>query len=165
MVPSAAKENDQLSQNFEAQDVESSVQTPRTNVPAAEDRLRIHHQRSEELSNEIQMTKACESVGCMRSVSLEPKEVDSLVQTQERNDEAVENRFKSLTNWRKRFNSRKHVHLRVSEKSLLGCSTKTFTMYDRGVQRIHVTREDPNSKIIVWDEGHTKFGPVLQVRT
>ena len=97
----SAKENDQLSQNFEAQDVNSSVQTTRTNVPAAGDRLRVHHQRFEELSHEIQIAKAFESAGFMR-----PKEADSLVQTQERNDEAVGNRFKSLTNWRKRFNSR-----------------------------------------------------------
>ena len=93
MVTSAAKENDQLSQKFEAQEVYSSVQTPRTNVPAAGDRLRVHRERFEELSNEIQITKACESVGCMRSVSLEPKEVDSLVQTPERKEEAVGNRF------------------------------------------------------------------------
>ena len=26
-------------------------------------------------------------------------------------------------------------------------------------------REDPNSKITVWFEGHTKIGPVLQVQT
>ena len=89
MLTSAAKENDQLSHKFEAQEVYSLVQTPRTNVPAAGGRLRVHHERFEELSNEIQITKACESVGFMRSVSLEPKEVDSLVQTPGRNNEAV----------------------------------------------------------------------------
>ena len=52
MVTSAAKENDQFSQKFEAQDVDSLVQTPRTNVTAAGDRLRIHHRRFENLSNE-----------------------------------------------------------------------------------------------------------------
>ena len=88
MLTSAANENDQLSQNFEAQEVDSSVQTPRTNVPAAGDQLLVHHQRFEELSNEMQITKACESSGFMR-----PEEVDCLVQTQERNDEAVGNRF------------------------------------------------------------------------
>ena len=72
MLTSAAKENDQLSHKFEAQEVW-------TNVPAAGGRLRVHHERFGELSNEIQITKACESVGFMRSVSLEPKEVDSLV--------------------------------------------------------------------------------------
>ena len=46
------------------------VQTPRRNDLAAGDRLRFHHQRFEELSNEIQITKACESVGCMRRVSI-----------------------------------------------------------------------------------------------
>ena len=69
------------------------------------------------------MAEDLESAGFKR-----PRKADSLVQTQERNDEAVGNRFKSLTNWRKMFNSQKHVHLRVYEKSLLGCSTKTFTM-------------------------------------
>ena len=37
---------------------------------AAADRMRIHHQRFEELSSEIQITKACESAGFMRRVSI-----------------------------------------------------------------------------------------------
>ena len=56
-----AKVNDQLSHKLEPQEVYYVVQTPRTNVQAAGDRLRIHHQRFEELPNEIQITKACES--------------------------------------------------------------------------------------------------------
>ena len=75
MVPSAAKENDQLSQKFEPQEVDSLIRTSRTNVPAEGDRLRVHHQRFEKLSNERQITKACESAWFMR-----PKEVESLVQ-------------------------------------------------------------------------------------
>ena len=46
----------------------------------------------------------------------EPQEVDSIVQTPRRNDEAVGNRLsvslQILKNWRKRFNSRKLVNLR-----------------------------------------------------
>ena len=48
--------NDQLSQKLEPQEVDSLVQTPRTNVQAAGDRLRAHHQRFEELFNGIQIT-------------------------------------------------------------------------------------------------------------
>ena len=44
--------------------------TPRKNVQAAGDRLRIHHQRLEELPNEIQITKACESARFMSRVSI-----------------------------------------------------------------------------------------------
>ena len=61
MEKSVARVNDQLSQKLERQEVDSLVQTPRTNVQAAGDRLRVHHQTFEELSNEIQITKACES--------------------------------------------------------------------------------------------------------
>ena len=42
------------------------VQTPRRNDQAAGDRQRIHRQRFEQLSNEITITKACESAGFMR---------------------------------------------------------------------------------------------------
>ena len=41
------------------------------NVQAAGDRPRIHHQKFEELSNEVQVTKACESVGFMGESPLE----------------------------------------------------------------------------------------------
>ena len=51
MEESIAKVNDQLSQKLEPQVVDSLAQTPRTNVHAPGDRLRIHHQRFEELSN------------------------------------------------------------------------------------------------------------------
>ena len=47
-----------------------SVQTPRKNDQAAGDRLRFHHQRFEELSNEIQVTKACETLGFMKNISI-----------------------------------------------------------------------------------------------
>ena len=52
MEKSVAKVNDQLSQKLEPQGVDTLAQTPRTNVQAAGDRLRIHHQRFEEMSNE-----------------------------------------------------------------------------------------------------------------
>ena len=93
MVPSAAKENDQLSHKFEAHVVDTVVRTPRTNVPAAGDRLRVHHQKFEELSHEIQIAQAFESAGSMRSHSLKQQQVYSLVQAPERNEEAVGNRF------------------------------------------------------------------------
>ena len=69
MDKSVARVNDQLSQKLEPQEMDSLVQTPRTTVQAG-DRLRTQHQRFEELSNEIQKTKACEDAGFMRRVSI-----------------------------------------------------------------------------------------------
>ena len=67
---SVAKVNDQSSQKLEPQEVDSSVQTPRRNDHAAGDRLRSRHIRFEELSNAIQITKACKFAGFMRRVSI-----------------------------------------------------------------------------------------------
>ena len=50
--------------------MDSLVQTPRRNDQAVGDRMRVHHQRFEELSNEIQITKAFESAGFMKRVSI-----------------------------------------------------------------------------------------------
>ena len=52
---SVAKVNDRLCQKLEPQEVNSLVQTPRTNVQAAGEGPRIHHQRFEALRNEIQI--------------------------------------------------------------------------------------------------------------
>ena len=70
MEKSVAKVNDQLPQKLEPQELDTSVQTPRRNDEASGDRLRIHHQRFEDLSNEIQITKACESAGFIKRVSI-----------------------------------------------------------------------------------------------
>ena len=70
MEKSVAKTNDQLSQTLEPQEVDSLVQVPRRNDQAAGNRLRICRQRLEELSNEIQITKACESAGFMWRASI-----------------------------------------------------------------------------------------------
>ena len=61
MDKSVAKVNDQLSQKLEPQEVDSPVQTPRRDVQAAGDRLRIHHQRFEEMSIEknIESLRLC----------------------------------------------------------------------------------------------------------
>ena len=70
MEKSVAKANDQLSQKLEPQEVDSLVQTLRRNDQAAGNRFRIYLQRFEELSSEIQLTKACESAGFMRRLSI-----------------------------------------------------------------------------------------------
>ena len=70
MEKSGAKSNDQLSRKLEPQEVDSLVQTPRRSDQAAGDRLRVYRQRFEDLSNEIQITKACEFAGCMLRVSI-----------------------------------------------------------------------------------------------
>ena len=94
-----------------------------------------------------QITKACEPAGFMR-----PKEVESLEQTQERNDEAVGNRslcvslpkFDELE--KERFNSRKLVNLRRLWEVSVGMLYKDihdvkwwFSRHGRSMQRIHVT--------------------------
>ena len=56
--------------NLEPQDVDSLVQTPRRNEEAAGNRVCVHLQRFEELANEVQITKACDSAGFMRTVSI-----------------------------------------------------------------------------------------------
>ena len=50
---SVANVNDQLCHKLEPREMDTLVQTPRTNVQAAGDRLRIHPERFEELSSEI----------------------------------------------------------------------------------------------------------------
>ena len=45
-----------VNSKVELQEVDSLVLAPRTNGQAAGDRLRAHHQRFEELFNEIQIT-------------------------------------------------------------------------------------------------------------
>ena len=65
-----AKANDQSSQKLEPQEVDSLVQTPRRNDDAAGNRLRVYLQRFEEWATEVQLTKACESAGFMRRVSI-----------------------------------------------------------------------------------------------
>ena len=69
MEKSVAKVNDQLCRTLEPQEVDTLVQTPRTNVQAARDRLRIHQERFDRLSSEIQVPQICESARFVRKVS------------------------------------------------------------------------------------------------
>ena len=46
------------------------VQALETNVQAARDRLRDHHEKFENSSKEIKVSQACESAGFMKKVSI-----------------------------------------------------------------------------------------------
>ena len=61
-------ENGQLYRKLDPREVDTLV-TPSTNVQAADDGLRIHHKRFEELSDEIQIVQARESAGFTRRVT------------------------------------------------------------------------------------------------
>ena len=53
---------EQLCQKLELGEVNTLVQTLWTNFQTAGDRLRIYRERFEELSNEIKVSQACESL-------------------------------------------------------------------------------------------------------
>ena len=70
MEKSVAKAHKQLNQILERQEVDPLVQTPRRTDEAAGNRLRICLQRFEEMAKEVRLTKACESAGFMRRVTV-----------------------------------------------------------------------------------------------
>ena len=102
MERSVAKVNDQSHQKLVPQEVDTLVQTPRTNVQAVGDRLRIHDQRFEELSNEIKITQVCESGGFMSTTG--------------------------------------------------------------ACRELSLSRDNTDFELIAWIGGHTRIGPVLQVK-
>ena len=73
--------------------------------------------------------------------------------------------FKDLKNWRKRSNSR-------MRRVFIGMRCKTLHDLKDGFggrtgacREYSLLREDPDSELIAWIGGHTKIGPVLQVKT
>ena len=71
MEKSVAKENGQLFQKPEPQEVDSLVQPPRRSDGAAGHRLRVYLRKFEEQEKEVQLTKICASAGFTRRVLLE----------------------------------------------------------------------------------------------
>ena len=64
-----AKENEQQPKNVKPQEVNSFVQTPRSDHPASGNRLRECLERIETLEKDIQFTKVCEVASFWRRVS------------------------------------------------------------------------------------------------
>ena len=69
MEKSVAKVNGQSCRILELEEVHTLVRTLGTDVQAARDRLRIHQEKCEKLSSEIEVSQICESAGFMRKVS------------------------------------------------------------------------------------------------
>ena len=65
-----AKGNEQLLSNVKPQEVNSLVQTPRSDNPASGNRLRECRQRFETLEKTVQFTKVCEDASFLKRVSI-----------------------------------------------------------------------------------------------
>ena len=114
--------NEQLYRELEPEEVNTLVQTRKTNVQAARDRLRDHLGKNEKLSREMKASQISESAGLMRKVSV-------------------------------------GQYLRTIHDANDGFGGKTGSCREYTLLRDH-----QDSEPIGWIRGHTRIGPVRQVR-